>query len=244
MRVLMGIAFALLAFISCETRRDSRANNAKGDNIVRSYFKDGKLKSEISVKHGLHDGLSKSYYANGKISLELFYQAGKRHGMSRRYYESGGLYQVTEYKDDKIDGSRKKYTKQGKLMSEESFVNNLPCNFLKEYLDDGSLRKGYPTIIIFPVDRLKHDGTYILKLSLSNHGKRVKYYKGLLAPSGCMTEYTEPLFTDSKTGIGQVRYYLVPGGFQMEELHIIAEITTLMGNTYLAQRSFNVSIEN
>ncbi len=241
---VIGIYVVLLLFMSCDTKKGTKTKNAKTDNISRSYTKDGRLKSEISVKNGLRDGLCKTYYGNGKVSLEMIYQAGKRHGTSRRYYESGILYQETEYKEDKMDGSRKKYTEQGKLMSEENFVNNLPCNSLKEFADDGSMRKGYPVIQISPVDRIKIDGTYVLSLSLSNHGKKVKYYKGRLSSAGCLTEDAEPLFTNTQTGVGQVRYYLAPGGFQMEELHIIAEVTTLMGNVYLAQRSFNVAIEN
>lgn len=234
--------FLFLTIFSCHQKKESSVKEK--DNVVRSYARDGKLKTEISMKSGLKDGICKNYYSNGKVSLEMTYEAGKRHGWAKRYYETGILYQETEYKNDKIDGIRKKYWEDGKLMSEEHFVDDFPCNSLKEYQTDGSMKMEYPTIIITPVDRLREEGSYVLNLSLSNKSKRVKYYKGKLSPSGCLTGGLEPLLVDSGTGIGQVRYYLSPGAFQMEEVHVIAAFETSMRNTFLAQKSYNLSIEN
>lgn len=244
MRVLI-VFYLLVALVGCETKKKEIKSKKKADTtdgFKKYYTKDGKLKIELTILNGKRNGIARTYYKNGKVSLEMNYKAGKRDGLSKRNYEDGTLYQETTYKDDMIDGERKKYKENGTLMSVARFEKNQPCLGLKEILLDGTRKDNFPKIIVTPIDRLKQQGVYQINLSLSESARSVKYYIGNLSPSGCLTNNLMLLETNNK--IGTIKYTLPPRGFMMQELNFVAEVETRMGNTYLAQKKFFVSIEN
>ncbi len=245
MRYIICTITLLLILVSCENKKVETKSKKKSDTTDGSkkyYSQDGKLKTELTILNGKRHGVAKNYYKNGKLSLEMNYKNGKREGLSKRYYEDGTLYQETLYKDDKIDGERKKYKEDGKLMSVARFEKNRPCLGLKEILVGGSLKDNFPKIIITPSDRLKREGVYQIDLTLTESARSVKYYIGNLSASGCLTDQLISIETNNKKGT--IKYSLPPGGFMMQELNFVAEIETRMGNTYLAQKKFFVSIEN
>ncbi len=245
MRIILFFICSLLLFSACETKKKDLKSKKKADTtdgLKKYYTKEGKLKVELTILNGKRNGIAKNYYSNGKVSLEMNYKQGKRDGLSKRYYEDGTLYQETNYKDDLIDGERKKYKENGTLMSVARFEKDKPCLGLKEILLDGTLKDNFPKIIVTPIDRLKQEGVYQINLSLSESARSVKYYIGQLSPSGCLTNSLISIETNNK--VGTIKYTLRPGGFMMQELNFVAEIETRMGNTYLAQKKFFVSIEN
>jgi hypothetical protein len=243
------ICFFIFIFlvISCETKKNDTKSIKKSDTtdgVKKYYTKEGKLKTVLTILNGKRNGIAKTYYKNGKISLEMNYKMGRRDGMSKRYYENGTLYQETVYKDDKVDGVRKKYREDGKPMSIARYENDQPCSGLQEFLVNGNKKDNFPSIVITPEDRLKSEGIYIINLSLTDKSKRVKFYIGNLPASGCLSEKLIFVMTDKNTGKGKVPYSLPPGGFMMEELNFVAEVETVLGNTYITQKKFFVSIEN
>jgi hypothetical protein len=246
MRVL--VLFFILVFTSlvgCDSKKKGVSSKKKSDTtdgFKKYYTDDGKLKIELTILNGKRNGLARTYYRNGKVSLEINYKAGKRDGLSKRYYEDGTLYQETNYKNDQIDGERKKYKENSTVMSVARFEKNRPCSGLKEILLDGTLKDNYPKILITTVDRLKQRGEYEINVSLTEAAKSVNYYIGNLSASGCLTDNL--ISIETKRKVGTIKYMLPPGGFMMQELNFIAEIETRMGNTYLAQKKFFVSIEN
>jgi hypothetical protein len=246
MRTLSICFLALL--LSCEQGKKTNkqtSTSSKASNIVVTKHDNGKTKAEIPYENGKQHGISKSYGRDGKLILELPYNNGKREGISKKYYAGGKqLYQTTEYKNDKLHGLQVKYRESGNIMSEARFENNLPCIGLKEYLLDNSLKKQYPKINITPIDRLDEKGLYSLEVSMSDKVRSVKYYKGKLTPGGCITDDLYNLLINEKNKTGQLTYHLAPGRFVMEEVNIIAVVETILGNTYITQRSYNVAIDN
>jgi hypothetical protein len=245
-KVVYAIVIFLFA-ISCETKKKEVKSKKKADTtdgVKKYYNKEGKLKIELTILNGKRNGIAKTYYKNGKVSLAMNYKMGKRDGLSKRFYEDGTLYQETNYKDDKIHGERKKYKENGKLLSTAKYENDFPCTGLTEILLNGEVKDNFPKIVITPQDRLKQEGVYKISLSLSERARQVKYYMGNLSSSGCLTGKLIGIEMDKKSGFGVVQYNLPPGGFMMQELNFIAEIETVMGNTYIAQKNFFVSIEN
>lgn len=237
----------LIFFISCEAKKKNTKSKKKTDTtdgFKKYYYSDGKLKTELIILNGKRNGNARIYYKNGKVSLEMNYKNGLRDGVSKRYYEDGTIYQETNYKDDKINGERKKYRENGKILSIAKYEKDLPCLNLKEVLQNGEIKNNYPQLIITPEDKLKREGVYIINLSLSDRVRKVNYYIGKLSSTGCLNDRVMMLHTDTKKDIGFVKYNLPPGGFMMEELNFIAEIETVMGNSYLTQKKFFVSIEN
>ena len=244
-RLIPFLVFALL--VGCETKKKNLKSKKKADTtdgFKRYYYSDGKLKTELTILNGKRNGNAKIYYKNGKVSLQMTYKNGLRSGPSKRHYEDGTLYQETTYKEDKIDGERKRYRENGKILSVARYERDFPCLGLKEILQDGEVKDNYPKIVITPEDRLKSAGVYLIYLSLTGKVRKVNYYVGNLSSTGCLTQNSISIGSDSKKDVGLIKYQLPPGGFMMQELNFIAEIETIMGNTYLTQKKFFVSIEN
>ncbi len=244
MRLILIFIFAILV-VGCETKKKDTKSKKKADTtdgFKKYYYSDGKLKTELTILKGKRNGLARTYYKNGKVNLEMNYVDGKREGLSKRYYEDGIIYQETNYKDDKIDGERKKYKENGSLLSVARFEKDQPCLGLKEIMLDGTAKDNFPKILVTPIDRLKREGVYQINLSLTESARSVKYYIGNLSSTGCISNNLIGIETNNK--IGTIKYSLPPGGFMMQELNFVAEIETRMGNTYLAQKKFYVSVEN
>lgn len=239
----------LLTVICCSCLFESKKSGKKKANpkedVQVSKYSNGKKKAEVPYKDGKRNGVSKSFDLAGNISLELPYVNDKREGRSKKYYEGGKqVFQTTEYKDDKMHGMQIKYRQNGSLMSEARFENGFPCTGLKQYLLDNTLKSKYPKIIVTPIDMLETQGTYVLEITMSEKVRAVKYYAGKLSPSGCLNDDLFYIMQDERRKTGLQKYNLPPGGFVMEELNIIAAVETLQGNTYIAQRKYNLAIDN
>jgi hypothetical protein len=241
---VLAVVFACAPAPTENKNGERETVNADGTKTARSYYKNKKVKSESTYKDGKRNGMSRSYNEQGQVMLELPYVDDKRHGQSKRYYETGILYQTTEYVEDRIHGTQVKYRPNGKPMSEARFEDELPCLGLKEYLEDGTIKKKYPKLVIKAVDRIDASGEYILNLTMSEKVKKVRYYTGKLSPGGCLTDrnYFILLTEDQKTG--KIVYSLSPGQFIMEELNIVAVVETILGNEYVTQQTYHVAIDN
>jgi len=237
--IKIGLALLLIAVACSDAKK--KVEKPK-DNIARSYDKNKRLLSEVPMKDGKRHGLAKTYYTNGKVNLEMPYVEDQRQGTSKKYYESGLVYQETDYKDDQMHGTQKKYDVTG-LIAEARYEFGHPCIGLVEYAN-GKKRPGYPSIIIRPIDRIRADGTYTIELSLTDGGSKATFYVGELTASNCMFGGLVPLPSGKTATSGYLRYTLEPRQFIMEELNFVAEVTTRMGNTYITQKKFPLSIEN
>jgi hypothetical protein len=247
--IVVFLALILLSDCAPEKRKKKEFKDnelsADGSKLVQSKYDNGKTKAEITYKNGKQNGIAKSFDRDGHLLLELFYIDNKRAGLSKKYYAGGKqIYQSTEYKDDKMHGRQTKFRENGNLMSEARFENNFPCIGLNEYLLDNTLKKKYPHINIRTIDKLESSGVYILEISMSDKIKSVKYYSGKLTPTGCIHDDLYFILQDPGKKTGQLKYNLPPGGFMMEELNIVAVVETLLGNSYVTQRSYNLAIDN
>ncbi|MBL7852441.1 MAG: toxin-antitoxin system YwqK family antitoxin [Cyclobacteriaceae bacterium] len=239
--LLVAAGLVLFGSFGCSSGGKKKDDKPK-DNIVRTYDREKRLKSEVPMKDGKRHGLARMYYPSGKVNLELPYVEDQREGTSKKYYESGLLFQETDYHDDQVHGIQKKYDVTG-LISESRFEFGMPCMGLKEYAG-GKERSSYPSIVIRPVDRLQVDGTYTLELSLTEGGSKATFYLGQLTSSGCLHSGLVRLPKGRSATSAYQQFALHPGQFIMEELNIIADVTTRKGNNYITQRKFPLAIEN
>lgn len=246
MKILFSVVILSLC-LCCEPGKikESKKEGTDSTKVVRSTYSNGKTKAEMPIKNGKKNGLSKSFDKNGNISLELPYVDNLREGKSKKYYEGGKqIYQTTEYKRDKMTGFQTKYRENGDVLSVARYENDLPCLDLKEYYKDNTLKNKYPKIKVTSIDRLDTEGVYLLKLSMSEKVRKVKYYTGKLSAGGCLNEDLYSVLLNESENTGQLSYHLAPGGFIMEELNIIAVAETIYGNSYIAQTKHNLAIDN
>ncbi len=248
MRVFMILMVFTIFGCTPEKNKEEKGKNEKitpdGSKIIKSSYSNGKPKAEVVYKDGKKNGISKSYDKEGVLMLELPYVNDKKEGRSKKYYEGGKqVYQTTEYKENLKHGMQIKYRENGDLMSEARYEKDLPCQGIKEYYKDKTLKTDYPKINITPIDQLEKNGVYILETSISEKVREVKYYSGKLT-GGCIAQDLYNIFVDESTNKGRLRFDLPPGGFRMEEINIIAAVETIYGNTYITQRTYNLAIDN
>jgi antitoxin component YwqK of YwqJK toxin-antitoxin module len=247
MRCVLTFLILMTAF-SCsidtgkKKKKTRKEDQLVKDGISRAYYPDGKLRAEIPMKGGRRNGLAIEYYNDGKKHLEINYADGKHEGLTTRYWENGNLYEQTNYSKGEMHGIRKRYRKDGKLASESRFNSGAPCLGLQEFLQDGSAKKKYPTIVIEPVDMLLKEQRYALRLSMSDKSGNVTFYEGDL-DGGCIG-YLEEIPKTTKKGVSELSYYLPEGMFVMKTLNIIARVKTAQGNFFVTQRKYNLAIEH
>jgi len=109
------------------------------DGVQKSYWENGKLKSELRYQDDKLNGECSWYFSSGKLWRRLSYNVGLKEGHSLRWHENGQLAEDAWYKNDQLDSLRLLYSEQGALVAEEHYVDGLlegPC---KKWFDDGQL---------------------------------------------------------------------------------------------------------
>ena len=89
--------------------------------IGRSYYPEGNIKSEASIKNGLLEGVSTMYYKNGNKMSEAIYKSGLLHGLSISYYENGEIKATAHYYNGLLHGKSSYWEKNGNLSKEVIF---------------------------------------------------------------------------------------------------------------------------
>lgn len=73
-------------------------------NVVKDYYPDGKLKSEITFSDSVWDGKAKFYYKNGNLKEERTYVNGKIEGTVKLYHKNGKAAEIFNIVNGKRDG--------------------------------------------------------------------------------------------------------------------------------------------
>ncbi len=246
---------AILLIISISSCDIAPANKGEESNLIKDekgriiegvfkrYYPSGKLQSKINYKDGKRHGYAVKYFEDGKtISNEYNYEYGKLNGIQKKYYKSGKLYRIQNLKMGVLDGEVKKYRESGKLMSVAVYKDGFAGTDLKEYLVNGKPKKKYPKIMIETVDNLTVDGSYKIKIYMSDHNKKVKFYLGHLKEGRFLHKDLKQQIADPK-GVLTYTYFLMPGDFVMKELNIVAKTITRLNNVYVTTRKYQVGIE-
>ena len=100
------------------------------EKVVKTYYPNGQLLSEISYKDGRRDGPCKYYWESNyfwkksKIKAKMHYKEGKQLGLYTSYYENGQVEHQGTYKYSeqgvysRKDGVWKTYYENGQLRME------------------------------------------------------------------------------------------------------------------------------
>ncbi len=105
--------FAIIFFINF--------NNFAQDGLVKSFYPNDTLKSEINYTNKVREGAAKFYYPNGKIQQELNYANGKIDGVVKEYYDNGNLKEMYSIEDGKRNGAVSLFDKDGKYLKDMTY---------------------------------------------------------------------------------------------------------------------------
>jgi len=243
--------YCLIVISGCDLEPSQSEPNA---NIIRDkegkiiegeytrYSKSGKVASVMNFKNKKLEGWAVKYYEDGVSKRsELNYSVGLLEGVQKRYYKSGALYKEEMYAGDKRNGITKKYREGGELMSEAMFKDGFPGTDLKEYLTNGKLKKIYPEIVIEEEDNLRENGTYNIKVFLSDKSQKVEFYLGELDEGNYLNDNMQRQYSQDD-GVLTFTIYLERGQIANGEYNIIAKVITRLNNVYVITRKHAIRI--
>jgi len=92
-------------------------------DIDKIKYDDKKELGYVNYKDDELDGLIKEYYENGQIKSEMYYKSGNLDGPATEYYENGQVYIQESYKDGELDGESFNFNEDGSLRSKAVYKN-------------------------------------------------------------------------------------------------------------------------
>ena len=98
------------------------------NGIIKSYYPDRTLKSELSYVNDILDGPAKYYHENGKVKLEKSYSRGILNGWVREYFANGSLREEYFVKTGILDGDKKEFAENGQLLKIFSYADGILIN--------------------------------------------------------------------------------------------------------------------
>ena len=89
--------------------------------LVKTYYPDYTIKSEINYVDSVRSGIAKFYYPNGKIKSEMNYVNGKVDGVVKEYYENGNLELIYSIEDGMRNGAESFFDEKGNYLKDISY---------------------------------------------------------------------------------------------------------------------------
>lgn len=120
-----------------------------------------------TTKHILNHGLVKHWYRNGNLKSELEYKEGKRHGTAKMYYDDGPLRLAENYNEGHLDGEKTRYTKQGLPMMITHFKNGIPSKTSRLFDLEGKELK-QPRLHFEIIDKRLKNNKLIVNVSIKD----------------------------------------------------------------------------
>ena len=134
MKKIMLALLGLLFLSSCGNGELPPTND---DGVQRSYWGNGKLKSEQRYVDGKLDGAYKTWYENGQVFQDGQYANGMMDGSWLIFYPDGQLASRAVY--DKGTGKQTCYDTEGCIIMEVKYVDNLKHGKEIHYATDGTV---------------------------------------------------------------------------------------------------------
>ncbi len=95
------------------------------NGIVKTYYEDGSIESELSYVNDILDGVSIFYFPNGNIREEISISYGKAQGIHKKYFPNGLIKEERSKKEGMLDGISKIYFENGALKQMLNYENGL-----------------------------------------------------------------------------------------------------------------------
>lgn len=163
-RTLITVALGLLPILFVAA--NCRQRLTKNEGLIKQYYDNGSIMSEVMYKDGVKNGRYRSWYDNGQLHGEgtykndslvgaavLYYKNGIKnselawnenhelHGPSRFWNESGILLDSGRYRNGKFEGRWWRYFGTGKLAQVKNFSNGLLDGISVDFKENGDTLK-------------------------------------------------------------------------------------------------------
>ena len=91
------------------------------DGLIKSYYSDGNVKSEINYRDSVREGEAKFFSENGNIKEERIYLNGRVEGIVKIYSDSGKLKEVFVIENGRRDGPTNIFDENGIYVSDVNY---------------------------------------------------------------------------------------------------------------------------
>lgn len=98
-------------------------NLSAQDGIIKNYFPDGKVESEINFNNNIREGEAKFYHSNGNLKEERFYVNGRVEGLVRVYNENGMIKELINLENGKREGPSTLFDDEGNYLTDINYSN-------------------------------------------------------------------------------------------------------------------------
>lgn len=95
------------------------------EGLVKSYYPNDTLKSEINYERNIRNGAARFYYENGRIKEEVTYVNGKVDGLVKEYSEKGKLKELYTVENGKRQGPSSFYDSTGTWIADKEFDSGI-----------------------------------------------------------------------------------------------------------------------
>jgi TonB family protein len=95
------------------------------EGLIKAYYDNGKVESEINYSNNVREGEAKFYYENGNIKEERTYANGKVEGLVKKYNPDGKLEEVFNIENGRRQGPTSLYDSAGVYLSDIDFENGI-----------------------------------------------------------------------------------------------------------------------
>jgi|GEM_PF-4687057 len=120
--------------------------DGKRNGVFRTFFADGKPKTETHWANDEQTGVAQEWWPNGKLKEKAHYQAGLLNGERLRYRQDGTPESVEHFEPDptrpryaRNTGTWKTFHSNGKLERETHYVEGRTDGLLRDYSETGQL---------------------------------------------------------------------------------------------------------
>lgn len=107
--------------------------------VVKSYYENGNLRSELKYNDGKLNGECKWYYESGKPMMVSTYVMGVLEGEAWRWYENGQKEAHFFFKNNKKDGVSESFNVAGILVKKETYKDGVLNGGFSQWYDNGAL---------------------------------------------------------------------------------------------------------
>ncbi len=240
MKGALLILMMLTAF-SCQrsTPRAESPVRENRDTLVLMKRDDGTISSVNQVdESGKVHGIRITYYQDGKtVYSKHSFQHGIKQGPAIFYYTNGQVFKHTNFENGKRQGLTKVYYRDGSLAAEFESEQGLVLPGLKEYDRNGTLLTEYPGVEFREIDHLASRDRVDLEISCTKRRSGVKFYK-LNEENGDISR----IYLITKNDRALLQYYVKPGEALREQINILAEIPTELGNVMVKKYTYALEV--
>lgn len=100
-------------------------NSSFSQDIVKSYYSNGSIESEITFNDTIREGEAKFYFEDGSVKEERLYVNGRVEGLVKKYHPNGNLKELINIEDGKREGPVSVFDEEGNYIKDIYFEQGI-----------------------------------------------------------------------------------------------------------------------